>query len=109
MSERDLPCLRVTRHGPSYMPMRADAADRQDPRLLEKAGFTGVFAENTWTTCAAASRSPPGATEQAAAGQQELLDALLKASRGGLDPIYCDTSPCTLRLVQEGLDPRLRL
>ena len=41
--------------------------------------------------------------------QQELIDALLKASRGGLDPIYCDTSPCTLRLVQEGLDPRLRL
>ena len=27
------------------------------------------------------------------------FDALLKASRGGLDPIYCDTSPCTLRTV----------
>ncbi|PKL94203.1 MAG: 4Fe-4S ferredoxin, partial [Gammaproteobacteria bacterium HGW-Gammaproteobacteria-9] len=38
---------------------------------------------------------------------QEMLDALLKASRGGLDPIYCDTSPCTLRLVQGLTDQRL--
>ena len=46
--------------------------------------------------------------EQAAERKrQEMLDALLKASRGGLDPIYCDTSPCTLRLVQGLTDQRL--
>src|SRR5690606_3183949 len=31
------------------------------------------------------------------------------ASRGGLDPIYCDTSPCTLRLVQDLADERLQI
>ncbi len=40
---------------------------------------------------------------------QELIGALLHASRGGLDPIYCDTSPCTLRLVQDLGDVRLDL
>jgi D-lactate dehydrogenase len=50
-----------------------------------------------------------GYSEQAERKKQELIDALLKASRGGLDPIYCDTSPCTLRLIEDGLDARLKL
>jgi D-lactate dehydrogenase len=34
---------------------------------------------------------------------------LLKASRDGVDPIYCDASPCTLRLVQNLDDARLKI
>ena len=77
--------------------------------LLEKAGYQVVFPERQDSLCCGQPFASKGYPEQAAAKQQELLDALLKASRGGLDPIYCDTSPCTLRLVQQGLDPRLKL
>src|SRR5690606_35723794 len=71
-------------------------------------GYQVVFPERQDSLCCGQPFASKGYPEQAAAKLQELLDALLKASRGGLDPIYCATSPCTLRLVQQGLDPRLK-
>ncbi|KFX71809.1 4Fe-4S ferredoxin [Pseudomonas taeanensis MS-3] len=77
--------------------------------LLEKAGFQVVFPENQDNLCCGQPFASKGYAEQANSKRQELIDALLKASRGGLDPVYCDTSPCTLRLLQDGLDERLKL
>lgn len=78
-------------------------------QLLEKAGFQVVFPDEQDSLCCGQPFASKGYPEQAERKKQELIDALLKASRGGLDPIYCDTSPCTLRLLQDGLDPRLQL
>jgi len=77
--------------------------------LLEKGGFQVVFPDNLDSLCCGQPFASKGYPAQADSKRQELIDALLKASRGGLDPIYCDTSPCTLRLLQDGLDPRLKL
>jgi len=77
--------------------------------LLEKAGYQVVFPENQDSLCCGQPFASKGYNEQADAKRDELLAALSKASRGGLDPIYCDTSPCTLRLVQELKDSRLDL
>ncbi|MDO9622853.1 MAG: FAD-binding and (Fe-S)-binding domain-containing protein [Pseudomonas sp.] len=77
--------------------------------LLEKGGFQVVFPDNLDTLCCGQPFASKGYPQQADSKRQELIDALLKASRGGLDPIYCDTSPCTLRLLQDGLDTRLKL
>lgn len=77
--------------------------------LLEKAGFQVVFPDNLDNLCCGQPFASKGYAEQADSKRRELLDALLKTSRGGLDPIYCDTSPCTLRLLQDGLDKRLQL
>ncbi|GLZ88097.1 ferredoxin [Metapseudomonas resinovorans] len=77
--------------------------------LLEKAGYQVVFPENLDSLCCGQPFASKGYAEQAETKRRELVDALLIASRGGLDPIYCDTSPCTLRLVQDGLDSRLQL
>ncbi|HLD66369.1 MAG TPA: FAD-binding and (Fe-S)-binding domain-containing protein [Pseudomonas sp.] len=77
--------------------------------LLEKAGFQVVFPANQDSLCCGQPFASKGYAEQADAKRRELIDALLEASRGGLDPVYCDTSPCTLRLLQDGLDPRLNL
>ncbi|WP_449432596.1 FAD-binding and (Fe-S)-binding domain-containing protein [Pseudomonas putida] len=75
--------------------------------LLEKAGYQVIFPENLNALCCGQPFASKGYAEQAQHKRQEVLDALLKASRGGLDPIYCDTSPCTLRLVQDMADKRL--
>ena len=75
--------------------------------LLEKAGYQVVFPKNLDSLCCGQPFASKGYFEQADRKRQETLDALLEASRGGLDPIYCDTSPCTLRLVQELADERL--
>ena len=77
--------------------------------LLEKAGYQVVFPENQDGLCCGQPFASKGYTEQAEHKRQELISALLHASRGGLDPIYCDTSPCTLRLVQDLADTRLDL
>ncbi|AYC31628.1 FAD-binding oxidoreductase [Pseudomonas cavernae] len=78
-------------------------------QLLEKAGFQVVFPDHQDALCCGQPFASKGYPAQAEAKKQELVAALLKASRGGLDPVYCDTSPCTLRLLQDGLDPRLQL
>ncbi|WP_304641035.1 FAD-binding and (Fe-S)-binding domain-containing protein [Pseudomonas sp.] len=68
--------------------------------LLEKAGFEVVFPEGLDQLCCGQPFSSKGYPDQGDAKREELLRALREASRNGLDPIYCDTSPCTLRLVQ---------
>ncbi|MGB3597302.1 MAG: FAD-binding and (Fe-S)-binding domain-containing protein [Pseudomonas neustonica] len=92
-------------------PARSDS--EQEPlidktrALLEKAGFEVVFPELMDSLCCGQPFASKGYPEQAEAKRSELLDALRLASRDGQDPIYCDTSPCTLSLVQanvEGLD-----
>ena len=95
--------------GPSFSDAEQTPLIDKTRALLEKAGFQVVFPAEQDGLCCGQPFASKGYPEQAAAKQQELVDALLKASRGGLDPIYCDTSPCTLRLVQEGVDPRLKL
>jgi len=77
--------------------------------LLEKAGYQVVFPEDQESLCCGQPFASKGYNEQADSKRDELLAALSKASRGGLDPIYCDTSPCTLRLMQDLKDTRLDL
>ena len=78
-------------------------------QLLEKAGYQVVFPDNVDSLCCGQPFASKGYVEQAEHKRQELIGALLHASRGGLDPIYCDTSPCTLRLVQDLGNVRLDL
>ncbi|MBB4865115.1 D-lactate dehydrogenase [Pseudomonas nitritireducens] len=78
-------------------------------QLLEKAGYQVVFPDNADNLCCGQPFASKGYQEQADAKRDELLAELLRTSRGGLDPIYCDTSPCTLRLVQELADDRLKI
>jgi D-lactate dehydrogenase len=77
--------------------------------LLEKAGYQVVFPDDLNNLCCGQPFASKGYAEQAERKRQETLDALLKASRGGLDPIYCDTSPCTLRLIEDLGDTRLQV
>lgn len=77
--------------------------------LLEKAGYQVVFPEDQDNLCCGQPFASKGYNEQADAKRQQLLAALSKASRGGLDPIYCDTSPCTLRLMENLKDTGLDL
>src|SRR5690606_28026916 len=64
--------------------------------LLEQAGDQVQFPEALDSLCCGQPFASKGYAEQGERNKRDTLDALLKASRGGLDPIYCDTSPCTL-------------
>jgi D-lactate dehydrogenase len=95
--------------GPSFSDTEQVSLLDKTRGLLEKGGFQVVFPDDLDNLCCGQPFASKGYAEQADSKRQELINALLKASRGGLDPIYCDTSPCTLRLLQDGLDPRLKL
>ena len=95
--------------GPSFNDSEQMPLIDKTRALLEKAGFQVVFPDNQDNLCCGQPFASKGYPTQADAKRRELIDTLLKASRGGLDPIYCDTSPCTLRLLQDGLDERLKL
>ncbi|HIE1843225.1 FAD-binding and (Fe-S)-binding domain-containing protein [Pseudomonas aeruginosa] len=95
--------------GPSFSDSEQMPLIDKTRALLEKAGFQVVFPDDQDNLCCGQPFASKGYAEQADSKRRELLDALLKASRGGLDPIYCDTSPCALRLLQDGLDARLKL
>jgi D-lactate dehydrogenase len=95
--------------GPSFSDTEQVSLLDKTRGLLEKGGFQVVFPDDLDNLCCGQPFASKGYAEQADSKRQELINALIKASRGGLDPIYCDTSPCTLRLLQDGLDPRLKL
>jgi len=76
-------------------------------QLLEKAGYEVVFPEAMDSLCCGQPFASKGYPQQADRKRSEMLAAVKRASRDGRDPIYCDTSPCTLRLLHQqdhGLD-----
>ncbi|MDZ5604366.1 FAD-binding and (Fe-S)-binding domain-containing protein [Pseudomonas sp. RP23018S] len=95
--------------GPAYADREQSSLLDKTRALLEKAGYQVIFPEHADSLCCGQPFASKGYPEQAEHKRQELLAALLLASRGGLDPIYCDTSPCTLRLVQDLAETRLDL
>ncbi len=95
--------------GPAFGDSEQTPLIEKTRALLEKAGYQVVFPDELDNLCCGQPFASKGYAEQAERKKQELLAALAKASRGGLDPIYCDTSPCTLRLVQDLADSRLAI
>ncbi|MEJ6656114.1 MAG: FAD-binding and (Fe-S)-binding domain-containing protein [Pseudomonas sp.] len=77
--------------------------------LLEKAGFEVIFPPGVDNLCCGQPFASKGYPGQAERKRAEVLAALMQASEQGRYPVYCDTSPCTLRLLQGDVDARLRL
>ncbi|WP_028300735.1 FAD-binding and (Fe-S)-binding domain-containing protein [Oceanospirillum beijerinckii] len=93
-------------------PARDQGEDRSTPEvamsLLNKAGFSVVIPEELGAQCCGMPFQSKGQFETADAKAEELNQALLKATHNGLYPVFCDTSPCLMRM-RDKLDSRLRL
>ena len=95
--------------GPAHLDAQQTPLREVTQRLLEKAGFDVIYPEVMASQCCGQPFASKGYPEQAADKLNELALTLLRASRNGQDPIYSDTSPCTLRLLKDLNDPRLRI
>ncbi|TKV69315.1 FAD-binding oxidoreductase [Marinobacter panjinensis] len=69
-------------------------------QLLEKGGYQVVHPHGLDALCCGQPFASKGYPEQAERKKSELLQALLAATRNGKDPVYCDTSPCTLQIQE---------
>jgi len=76
--------------------------------VLHKAGYNVVIPEGRDKLCCGMAFSSKGFRNEAQKKEQELNNALLKATRNGELPVVCDMSPCLLHM-RETLDPRLKL
>jgi D-lactate dehydrogenase len=76
--------------------------------LLKKAGFEVVIPENVNKLCCGMAFDSKGFKKQGSKKASELEEALLLATKKGIIPVYCDMSPCLLRM-KETLDKRLKL
>lgn len=69
-------------------------------QLLQKAGYQVVIPEWINELCCGQPFQSKGYPEQAAKKLQQLITTLMDASRGGEDPIYMDTSSCSLHVIE---------
>jgi D-lactate dehydrogenase len=76
--------------------------------LLHKGGYEVVYPDNLNNLCCGMAFLSKGYTEAGRLKSDELESALLKASRNGVYPVLCDTSPC-LYTMKENMKSDLRL
>ncbi|MDJ0781565.1 MAG: FAD-binding and (Fe-S)-binding domain-containing protein [Desulfosarcinaceae bacterium] len=77
-------------------------------RVLRRAGYAVTLPPRGRIFCCGTPFESKGFQRQADRKAAELNRLLLDASRGGRDPILCDTSPCVYRLRQV-LSPELQI
>jgi len=77
--------------------------------LLERAGYEVDLVGATKAGCCGMPFRSKGFFEEAAGSVARLKPVLLEASRGGADPIICDTSPCAATLLSSHEGGGLRI
>ncbi|MCV6611710.1 MAG: FAD-binding oxidoreductase [Amphritea sp.] len=70
-------------------------------QLLERAGFEVIYPAGLKEQCCGMPFKSKGMFDQAEQKADETLAMLKQASYNGEIPIYCDTSPCVMRLKEE--------
>ncbi|SKA87735.1 D-lactate dehydrogenase [Thiothrix eikelboomii] len=75
--------------------------------LMQKAGFEIIIPKAVSGLCCGLPFASQGLPDSANAAIRELEAALWEASEQGQYPIVCDTSPCTLRLLERLEKPML--
>ncbi len=69
--------------------------------LLRKAGFSSITPANVDGLCCGMPFASKGLPASAEAATRQLEAALWAASEQGKYPVLCDTSPCTLRMIEQ--------
>lgn len=94
--------------GPAAADRKPESLFEVTQRVLAKAGLTVIHPPNVNHLCCGTPFESKGLQRQADTKAAELNRALLAASRNGLYPVLCDTSPC-LERMRRSLDERLKL
>lgn len=101
-------CITRAMSGPSFGYKETEDIPQKMLSILRKAGYTVIIPEGKDELCCGMAFSSKGFRKQAQKKENELNEALLKASRNGELPIVCDMSPCLLHM-RETLDKRIKL
>ena len=86
--------------GPSVAEINTPSLGEKTKQLLEKAGFQVIIPEWINDLCCGQPFESKGYPAEAKKKEDELIDALLKTTRQGKDPVYVDTSSCSLHMIE---------
>lgn len=86
--------------GPSIAEMNTPSLGEKTKQLLEKVGYQVVIPEWVNELCCGQPFESKGYPTEAKKKEDELIAALLKATRQGKDPVYVDTSSCSLHMIE---------
>ena len=101
-------CITRSMGGPAFGYREKEDVPSKMLSVLRKAGYTVIIPEGKEKLCCGMAFNSKGFCKQARQKENELNEALLKASRNGELPVVCDMSPCLLHM-RETLDSRLKL
>jgi D-lactate dehydrogenase len=87
--------------GPARGDSEQESLHRVTLNLLQKAGYQVIYPEGVSQMCCGMPFDSKGMSGQAKSMIDELEASLWSASREGLYPVLCDTSPCTLRMREQ--------
>jgi D-lactate dehydrogenase len=73
--------------------------------LLQKAGFSSVIPPSVDKLCCGMPFASKGYPDAANTSVEQLEAVLWEASEQGKYPVLCDTSPCTLRMIEQFTKP----
>ena len=95
-----LPSCASRTMGPARGAERQQSLQQVTEQLLRRAGYQVIYPENVQDQCCGMPFNSKGMFEQAGQKAEQTIAALNKASQNGEIPIYCDTSPCVMRLKE---------
>ncbi|WP_020407752.1 FAD-binding and (Fe-S)-binding domain-containing protein [Hahella ganghwensis] len=87
--------------GPARGDSESQSVTQANLSLLAKAGFQVIFPENIDSHCCGMPFQSKGFFDTANQKAEQLLNALWQASEEGRLPVFSDTSPCTMRLLDQ--------
>ena len=99
-------CINRTMGENPYAPDRQSLI-RVVEKLCLRAGYIPHFPEKVNALCCGLAFASKGQADAARQREREMEAALLKVSRNGKFPIFCDTSPCLLHM-KETLSKKLK-
>jgi D-lactate dehydrogenase len=73
--------------------------------LLTKAGFASIIPPKVDKLCCGMPFASKGLPETGTTAAKQLEDVLWESSEQGRYPVLCDTSPCTLRMIEQFTKP----
>ena len=96
-----LPSCASRTMGPARGAKRQQSLQQVTEQLLRRAGYDVIYPDGLSDQCCGMPFNSKGLFDQAEQKAEETIAMLMEASQQGEYPIYCDTSPCVMRLKDQ--------
>ena len=95
-----LPSCASRTMGPARGAKRQQSLQQVTEKLLQRAGYDVIYPDDLNDQCCGMPFKSKGLFDQAEQKADQTIATIMEASQQGKYPVYCDTSPCVMRLKE---------